>query len=244
MLSSQQSMRPGSTRPRGRFSIFSIILLLGIAAIACWGFGVAQRGGVAQLLQNVVSPLPLSPTLADAQNGVVLIKESQGSSGRIMALKSGQASWLLVSGDDTSAISPALAPDGRWVSYVSSLDNGKIVVVSLTDDARLEINRKDIQDALPQQAQAALSMEICSWSSTSWAPESSQVAFFACDQKQPYSTVVVASIPTRTLTFPSEGAAASAASRQALWLDDQSLVVTTPVSGTQPSMSVKTIPVQ
>lgn len=231
--------RPGTTGKPRPFSLVAIGLIIISTTVTCGVIGALQRGDLTRILNQVIPPPSLLPNLVDAQNGIVLMLEHSGELGRVNVLKFGQASWLLVSGDDTSASSPALSEDGKLVSYISKQSGGKVVVVSLINDIRLEIGFDEIQEA--NAVAKSESMIVCPWSSATWDPDNTHIAFFACSQRRSYSAVVVASIPGLSLTLSAGSEAESLDLRQAIWLDPHRIVVTMPVSGTQPSAVVKVI---
>lgn len=181
-------------------------------------------------------------TLVDSHAGVVLMLETDGDSSRVLVSRSGDAGWILVSRDDTTATNPSLSLDGERVAYLTRRGGGQIAIVSLTDNWRESIGVNLIREAASNAGLGEAGL--CPWTPVSWAPMSERIAFFGCGQDDAFSVAVVATFADPDVTLSIIGASRSDVSgaRQIEWLDGTCLVVSTP-SGDRDEPTVKTFDV-
>ena len=195
-----------------------------------------QRQGLLAVVPCPRSLPPTSITLVDLQNGVILMLEQSGSFSRVVVEPSDQASWLLVSRDDTTATNPALSSDGKQVAYVTERDGGQLVIVSIITDTRRTIEADQVQDA--GDSVGFDEMQVCPWTPIAWAPTGNRIAFFGCTKDTSLSVVLVGDLsdPAIPLTVIARSKAQASAVRQLKWLDHTHLVVSTPATDAQQAM--------
>jgi hypothetical protein len=236
LLPEDAEVLPGATRetrtaPR-RYGLALLILAV-LAAAATWTVGYMQRQGLLAVVPRPGSLPPTSITLVDLQNGVILMLEQSGSFSRVVVEPSDQASWLLVSRDDTTATNPALSSDGKQVAYVTERDGGQLVIVSIITDTRRTIDADQVQDA--GDSIGFEKMQVCPWTPIAWAPTGNRIAFFGCTKDASLSVVLVGDLsdPAIPLTVIARSKAQASAVRQIKWLDHTHLVVSTSATDAQ-----------
>lgn len=211
-----------------------LILFFGLAILTVLCRYGYDNYSVAELRRVVRSGPPVTLPI-DAQSGLVLLLEQNGVSGRVIVETDSQATWLLISKDDTTASGPSLAPDSSAVAYISQKDEGQVVIVSLVDTTRQTILASEI--AKIAQSSNLDDPKLCEWSSTAWNTGSKQLAFFVCDEEKPLSIVVVVDLSTgepelKPLTATEHN---EIEKRDLKWLNETQLVVSTPAGGSQPA---------
>lgn len=221
---------PTEPRPLGRV-LFLVAVLTGVVI---WLIGYAQRADLSTVLSRAVPIPPPSATLVDSRDGVVLILEQSGSLSRVIVEKSDEASWILVSRDDTTATNPALSPDGGQIAYVTERDGGQVVTVSIMTDTRRTIDADQIQDV--GDSAGFDKMKLCPWTPIAWAPPmGTRIAFFGCTEDDSLSVALVGDLsgPVINLTAIARSKVESSTSRQLRWLDRTQIVITAPANGAQ-----------
>ena len=234
MIAEMSDLRPGiiedtatKRRPYGRV----LLVIAVVAAVVVSLVGYVQRQGLSALLSRAVPIPPPSTTLVDSHDGVVLMLEQSGGLSRVIVEKSGQANWLLVSKDDTTATNPALSSDGEQVAYVTKRGGGQLVVVSVITDTRRTIDADQIQDV---GGNAGFDeVKLCPWTPIAWAPPGGdRIAFFGCVEDSSVSIAVVGDLsdPAYNLKIVASSKAEASDARQIKWLDHTRLVVSTPAT--------------
>jgi hypothetical protein len=169
-------------------------------------------------------------TLVESRAGALLMLECDGDSSRVVVSRSDRAGWVLVSRDDTTAINPALAPDGERVAYLSKRGGGEIAVVAIDEGGRQTIGSYHLEKA---GAAAGLGdVELCPWTPIAWSPTGEAIALFGCAEDDAFSVAVVADLSVSDPELSIIGASKAGVSddRQVEWLDAEHLVVNTPSS--------------
>jgi len=235
---------PGMTadeavRPK-RYGLVAIIILVLLGVVVAI-VGVIERHGLVNIMNWASSGGSPKMEMVDSRQGKVLMLETQGDFRRVIVKTPGQATWQLVSRDDTTAINPALSPDGRFVAYVSAQEDGQIVVVSLIDDALTKITSKEVGDIANKTP--FLAAQICSWTPVAWDPDGRRVAFFGCREKPALSVVYVADLsgPNPVLSFVTDSEVDSGSPRQLQWSGSSEITVIGPSDDAWPGGKVKTL---
>jgi hypothetical protein len=169
--------------------------------------------------------------------------ETNGDLDRVLVETSGQASWLLVSRDDTTATNPAFSPDVGYVAYISEQDGGQVAIVSLTDDTRFAITSTQVEIAALTADFSGVSL--CPWTSVAWAPDGRRVAFFGCREILPLSLALIADVhDPRNIgldTIPDSDVGIFS-HRQIQWLDSTHVTISTPTDEGTDRVQTFTVP--
>jgi hypothetical protein len=216
-----------------------IVLIITIGAFVVWLAGQTQRGTIQKLLQ--AQAIPPTARLLDSRHDTVLILEESGEISRVIVQRPSQPSWLLVSRDDLRAKFPALSPDGRRVAYNSQSNDGRIVIVSL------DVNNVD---SLPtDQIKAATEsknlgpMTLCAWSPVAWSPDNQRLAFFVCGTNPSRSMVMTNSMGQPGIDVVAGTLLNTALPRGVLWLQSDTVLVSTPSESPQGGTTITTHPI-
>lgn len=185
-------LRPGEieNRPSLWRTALVALALVGGTALIVWGVGQYQRGNLKRLL--VQPSAPPTSRIVGAINGAVLILEESGAFRHIYVQQADQVGATWVSVGDLTAKRPALSPDGKAVAYISDMDGGTIVIVSLEDNRMVRISQDELHAT--GVANNLTKLSLCPWSSVAWSTDSSRLAFFACDIRPSRSQALVANL--------------------------------------------------
>jgi hypothetical protein len=230
---------PGYPEPTSAKSHPYVPALLAVIAVLIgiifWITGKGTSQNIADFFDWLSPRASHEVTMLDSRNGVVLMLERSGKTNRIIVQTADEASWLLVSQDDTTVKNPALSMNGTHVAYVSELDDGQIVIVPLNGDDRYTLSADDVKDAGKNDGFDELA--ICSWTPLAWAPDNDMIAFFGCAEDNSLSVVITADLTTTPpdLDIIGNSRINSSDERQLRWLDDAKLVVSSPAVGQQPA---------
>jgi hypothetical protein len=237
---------PGTTkdevdRPKhyGKFLLIFLVLF----GIIAWIAGVVQRQGLVTMFNRMLPGRTIETTLVEARDGTVLMLERNGKLSQIVAQVPGQASWYLISKDDTTATNPALSPDANLVAYLSARQEVQIAIVSLSDEKQYHITSEQAEQ-IGMQA-LITEVKICPWTTVAWSPDSHRVAFFGCRKNPPLSLALVADIsgPEVVLSTISESEFDTANPRQLEWSGPTQVTIVTPSANVQQVGRVKTLSV-
>ncbi len=242
----EEEIPPGATRnevmrPKryGRWGFIIFVLLGAVVTIV----GIVERQGLATIIKRLPFRGVHHIELLDPHNGKLLMLETYGDSSRVIVQTPGQASWQLVSRDDTTATNPALSPDGRSVAYVSAQEDGQIVVVSLVDDAQHRITSKEILDIAKKASFSTA--KVCPWTPVAWSPDGYRVAFFGCRKKPPLSMAFVANLSGSSvvLSIVPDSEVETDSPRQLQWSGAAEVTISVPSNDAQSGDRMKTLPV-
>jgi hypothetical protein len=237
---------PGTTkdevdRPKhyGKF----LLILLVLFGFLAWVAGVVERKGLVNVLNSISPGRTIETTLVEARDGTVLMLETNGKLSQIVAQVPGQASWYLISKDDTTATNPALSPDANLVAYLSAREEVQIAIVSLSNEEQYHITSEQAEQ-IGMQA-LITEVNICPWTTVAWSPDSHRVAFFGCRKNPPLSLAFVADIsgPEVVLSTIAESEFDTAAPRQLEWSGPTQVTIVTPSADVQQVGRVKTLSV-
>lgn len=229
--SAGDQIRPGVADQRPKFPWRTALILAAVLLVltaAVWLFGADRRGSLGQWLplKKAVSTTELTEAGPDS----ILMFSQVGDLRQIMVLRSGQASWQLVSQDDSTAQNPSLSPDGNLVAYTSQRNGGEVVVVSLVDSQHAEVNSSTILKEGERENLRRLGL--CEWSPVAWSPDNGRIAFFSCGTRPTRSILGVADLRTTPpdLTFVSQSEAENDKQRDVLWLNATQIVASSPIT--------------
>ncbi len=210
-----------------RFVLLALIISSFLLGILAWAIGYFQRGGSVPVITKSISN-PASPKAIDSQKGVVLLVEQEGDINRVLIQQPNQIGWTVVSRNDTTAINPALSPDGTLVVYNTKKDGGKIIAVSTQITTEMIISATMLIDL--GKSSSVGEMKVCEWTPMVWNSTSNRIAFFGCGLHDNFSVAIIGTIVYTDFSIkvvPYSRLDAST-TRTIEWTDDKHLYLSAP----------------
>lgn len=246
---SEKENNNSDSQPKVGFGWYILIVVIIALAI---GVGI-RFFGASQGVGTPVVPTPNSttpvatatssaPLRIDYKGGSLLVVDSSGNANQITAKPVNRSTWLTIAPDDSTATSPTLSPDGTRVAYASKLDGGKIQITSLTTDTISTISSAMLKDLATNSN--LKNLQVCPWTTIAWSPAGNRLAFWSCSTQETFSVCAVFDYgASPSLKLVSSTRLDSLGFRQAVWLDENHLLISNPTNTTTPIPSLITLAV-